>query len=191
MLVETFEATELDHEGTPECEAEALELINSLGLEGQRELLTESREGVVRCPYRKMTQQEAWAYGVICPKVSPLKKFSDGPIPVRVLQVAAHANGLFDEVEVWSAKDADIKDPVLVGIKKKGYERERFLLARWGDELLPFGEVLAGATVRFKQQYKAACSTLLGAAQSALTAIDSIEGDALYAKSLPSTWTSY
>ena len=58
MLVETYEVTEIDAEGTPECEAEASELIEKLGLEGQRKLYRENGNQQTRIPYRKMTAEE-------------------------------------------------------------------------------------------------------------------------------------
>lgn len=151
MLVETFEVTETYSDGSVECEAEALELIEKLGLEGQQKLVAGDGESRVRSPYRKMTKEEAVIYQALCPQESALAEFSESAIPVRVLQVAAHAVDLFDHLIVWSAENADVKDPILVGFNGSKYSTtERFILARWGAELLPLSELakLAGEKIR-------------------------------------------
>lgn len=91
MLVETFELEEVA-EQPPELEAEAVALIEKLGLDGQQ----------TRIPYRKMTEEETFVYGILCPMRTPLKKYKEGPIPLRVLQVAAHATdvGMLDRKSV-------------------------------------------------------------------------------------------
>ena len=116
MLVETYEVTEIDAEGTPECEAEASELIEKLGLEGQRKLYRENGNQQTRIPYRKMTAEEKFVFKEVMPRQVELKKYEDGPIPVRVLQIAAHANDLFNHVVVWCPKTSDEKDPLPVGL---------------------------------------------------------------------------
>ncbi len=95
MLVETFEAIETDAGGEVECDAEAIALIEELGLEGQRKLINKTGDAPARNPYRKMSIQERFAFRALMPKHVALDKYSDGPIPLRVLQVAAHAKGMF------------------------------------------------------------------------------------------------
>lgn len=191
MLVETFEQTEVDHEGQPECEPEAVALIEKLGLEGQQKLVKRDESGESkRTPYRKMTKEEMFVYRQLCPKVSKLKSYADGPIPLRVLQVAAHAHHLFDEVEVWSAQDSDVKDPVLVGINRSpgqfgGTDYSHFLLARWGDELEAFPVCLAKAIEKFRAAYKSKASQIIAQMQAAIVNIDGVAGDLLYETSLP------
>ncbi|HXJ41373.1 MAG TPA: hypothetical protein VNH18_18975 [Bryobacteraceae bacterium] len=137
MLVETYEVTEVDGEGTPECEAEAKRLIDALELEGQQSLYA-AGETTVRSPYRKMTAQEKFVYSQICPRKMSLKKYDDRPVPVRILQVAAHATPIYDHVYVWCPANADEPDPVLVGMNGADYtSHELFLLARWGEVLEP------------------------------------------------------
>lgn len=159
MLVETYEVPEVDVEGQVECDAEAIALIESLGLEGQQKLLRKNEEddsATTRCPYRKMTKEEAFAYKQLCPEVTSLHKYADGPIPLRVLQVAAHGKEFFQKLEVWHPKNADEKDPILVGINSSGNTTERFILARWGEVLEPLSDCLAEAVLKFRATYKAA-----------------------------------
>ena len=50
----------------------------------------------------------------------------------------------FKSLEVWHSENADVKDPVLVGIRNpfgKSWETERDILARWGEVLAPLAEL--------------------------------------------------
>ncbi len=143
VLIETYEMTETSAEdGLPECETEALDLIQRLGLTGQQTLLTGPKGE--RSPYRKMTAEEHKVYSVLMGKKTAIREYSDGAIPLRVLQIAAHAQGIYKRIEVWHAPNADIKDPVLVGVNGDTYgKQEFFLLARWGEALAPFAELMA------------------------------------------------
>lgn len=150
MKVETYEAISLDEQnGTvinEEVSEEALALIESLDLQGQRQLIAErtvdAEEGVsvaTRNPYRLMTAEESAIYSALMPKHVDLADYSDGSIPLRALQVAAHAKSLrvFDRIEVWCPKDPRQPDPVLVGWIGNRYSSDRkcFILARWGEVL--------------------------------------------------------
>ena len=188
MLVETFEVPEIDCTGEVECEAEAVALIEQLGLEGQRQLLRNNDAGdTERNPYRKMSKYEAFVYRHCCPKITALNKYADGPIPLRVLQVAAHAKDLFKGIAVWSTVDADLKDPLLVGWNGT-YETsplEVYLLARWGDELEPFSKLSEVASRKFREKCKASASKILSRCQSYLARIDSMDGEVLADESEP------
>ena len=132
MDVETYEAIETTIDGI-ETSDEAIALIEQLGLEGQKSLLVKDEDGNEdRIPYRQMTRQEKRIYEFICPSKTELSKYSESPIPVRVMQVAAHAQQYFDHLMVWHP-EGNIKDPVLVGIKGSQWSGEIFILARWGE----------------------------------------------------------
>lgn len=138
MKVETFEDEEVAREH-PEVTDEAMRLIESLGLDGQRELVapkTEEAPDPNRNPYRKMTKEERFVYGVLCPDKADIGRYSRSAIPLRVLQVAEHARAYFKELKVWDKQDGSIKDPVLVGYSDS--HGAHFLLARWGEELDTF-----------------------------------------------------
>lgn len=152
MQVETYEVVETDAvTGEPECEADALALIDKLDLEGQRELIRPAGGSAERIPYRRMNSQEQFVYRQLLPERAMLKTYRTAPIPLRVLQVAAHAVELFDNVQVWSTKNP-AKDPVLVGWNGSQHESnpEYFILARWGEVLEPFAELCAAAVRKFK-----------------------------------------
>lgn len=145
MKVETYEAISVDDPNgamiNEEVSEEALALIETLKLEGQRELLSERSVGtnvvVKRNPYRKMTAEESAIFGAILPRRVELAQYSDGPIPLRVLQIAAHATELFGKIVVWCPAEPHHPDPLLVGLQKEDWRETPFILARWGDVLEP------------------------------------------------------
>ncbi|QDT41091.1 hypothetical protein Pan241w_11500 [Gimesia alba] len=181
MLVETYETPEVDEQGTVECEAEALELIESLDLEGQRELTRQTEDGEVkRVPYPKVTKEQGVVIQAVCPKETKLNEYSDQAIPLRILQVAAHAKDLFDYLVVWHPENADEKDPYLIGCNGESWSssRELYLLARWGEELLPWGEMVtkAGALIRGKRLTK--LREIVSLAKAAIEATESADPEA-------------
>jgi len=142
--VEIFEVEEVRTE-TVEQSAEALQLIESLGLDGQRPQVVENQTAIaVRFPYRLMTDEELFVYSHLCPQRTPAKNYSDEPIPLEVLKTMSYAKSLNDKrithFEIWSAETVKVKDPILVA-RDGPYGSKNYLLARWGTELLPL-EVL-------------------------------------------------
>lgn len=180
MQVETYEVTELDATGELECEADAVNLIEELGLTGQQELISGHGKTKQRMPYRKMTAEEFRVYDTIFERKANIKTYGDEPIPLRVLQVAAHAKDVYDELQVWHKPNADIKDPILVGVKKgAGYgERELFLLARWGDILQPWGEIVKLAAGILRENLRNVLQETIDTATSRLAAMGSVPDEA-------------
>lgn len=136
MKVETYEAQEVSAEH-PECTDEARNLMESLGLSGQLRLVSEPEPGqsAAPFPYRKMTMEEGVVYGLLCPAMTDLKNYAETQVPLRVLQVAAHAREHFRSLMVLHPLGIE-KDPVLIGCKGETYQRDQwFILARWGEEL--------------------------------------------------------
>lgn len=173
MSVETFECTETASEPIEMAE-EAISLIESLGLDGQRELVR-PREGQARgerFPYREMTDEEEFVYRVLCPEAYPIKEYSRSPIPVRVLQVAAHAQEFFDSIVVWDKASADTKDPVLVGIRKVDSREHNYILARWGNELDEWPAMLKQALDKHRQSLKAQCERAIAELRACAQTLD-------------------
>ncbi len=159
MLVETYECEETATE-TPELADEAMAIIDKLELTGQREMSARKDAGD-RCPYRKMEADEMFIFGELCPQKTELKKYADSPIPIRVLQIAAHATDYFDNLVVWHPSAAAEKDPVLVGMKKPKtgeWRQEAFILARWGSVL----EEMPALTKKALAAYRARIAAYIG-----------------------------
>lgn len=146
MQVETFECQETAAEPI-EATEEAVRLIEELGLEGQLSLVRPRVDGApaARCPYRQITAEEQFVYETLCPTKYDLGLYSASPIPLRVLQIAAHVKslGIVKRLEVWDKETSLVQDPVLVGHIHDRYEYDSskiktFILARWGEVLETF-----------------------------------------------------
>jgi len=166
IQIETFEAAPIGCGTQPELEEiqspEAQALIEALELTGQQNLIRERDTGdgdtvATVNPYRRMTLEEERVYRAICPAVSRLERFDAGPIPLRVLQLAAHAKTFFSRLEVWHSELHVIEDPVLVGRMpnpERSWEERIYLLARWGATLLPFEELRVQAATRIAARWR-------------------------------------
>jgi len=177
MQVETFEVTEVTSDGKCDTEKkeEAQKLIIDLGLEGQEGYygLSDKTSDVV--PYRKMTKDEGFIYRTLCPGRCGLSDFSESPIPLRVLQVAAHAQslGYFTSLRVWHAENADVKDPVLVGIIGDAYfAKQIYLLARWGEVLESLEVMKEKALKIWRESTKATIQEELADLSSVMQTVD-------------------
>lgn len=122
---------------------EAKALCEKLGALGQETFY--GVENASPCPYRKMTKQEFAVYKTVLPVRETIDKFDAGPIPLRVLQIGAHAMELLPgTLVVWHAgvgKD----DPLLTLRQGSEYNGEYYLLARWADELEEFSVLMKRA----------------------------------------------
>jgi len=140
MQVETYECQETAAEPI-EATEEAIGLIESLGLEGQRSLISPADDAPAkRCPYSEMSKEQRRVFEALCPTQVKVEEYSAGPIPLRALQVLAHAQslGMFDKIQVWDRESSTVVDPVLIGCVKDAtysWTAKWFLLARWGEHL--------------------------------------------------------
>jgi hypothetical protein len=165
MQVETYECSETAAEPIEACE-EAVQIMDDLGLDGQKSLVTQPEdEAAKRCPYRAMTKEEEFVFGVLCPTRTKIAQYQSGPIPLRVLQVAAHANSLaiYTALEVWHVGERPDPDPVLIGRIGGEYDwniKARHLLARWSDELESWPVLVKRAAERKRQQVTDAFAVL-------------------------------
>lgn len=186
MQIETFEQTEVvGGKLEDENSAEALALIETLGLHGQIAMTTKTKENVsVRCPYRVMTKKESRVYEHLYPNKVSIENYRDSMIPLRVLQVAAHAKSLniYKSITVW-CEDGRPTDPVLVGDIKTGeWQTETHILARWGDALESFDVLYQKAKALLIEDYrmkmievKRKCDDILASTES--KAVDHLNGE--------------
>lgn len=170
MAVEIYLEPELEEMvQNPEVEAEWKALVEELGLEGQAKLIAK-REGTdvnkKASPYIHLNKKYANIFSVLCPEVVDYKKYDKTTIPREVLKEIAlcEKEGYFDAIKIWY--DDASPDPFVVGYIKDGsYNYIRHLIARFGDELLPF-EVLE------EKAYNRIKKTLKADLENALSAID-------------------
>lgn len=184
MQVETFEVQEVQQCAT---NAEALEtvkgFIDSLGLEGQAKFYGVGQEQSTICPYRKITAQEKMVYKTLCPVEVGIGKYAEGPIPLRILQVATHAKTVLEsgcELVVWHPANGDIKDPVLLGKIKVGtWDYHYYLLARWGEVLEEFAVLQAHAVKITVEELKAQADRAQAELTGALASLEAMATSAI------------
>jgi hypothetical protein len=95
----------------------------------------------------------------------------------RILQIASHAKGLFDSLIVWHKQSPAVKDPVLIGIKAKpdrSWERETFILARWGEVLEEWPALVKVAMSTWRERTRDALAKLQSEVGNATANIESL-----------------
>lgn len=172
MNIETFEIEEHD-DASPQVEAEAVELIKALKLEGQESLVVKEAKVPLRIQYPEMTEQELVVYEALFPTKTPVQKYSAGIMPVRVLQVVAHAQEQFERVEVWHKKVRD-PDPILVGWAGQQYRQKPYLLARWGEALQPFKALVDEARTVIRERWTSRLKHNIAQMQGHLNGVDAL-----------------
>lgn len=186
MQVETYEVISLDEQNgsiiNEEVSEEALALIESLGLEGQKALvhktaIADDEMTEQRMPYREMTLEEQRVFGTLFPQRTAIDRYAAGPIPLRALQVAAHANSCgVERIEVWHSR-IPAADPVLVGYTKhptRSWGSRTMLLARWGTALDSFDTLRQQATETLRTKVRSQLEAGKAQVDAALTSVDAL-----------------
>lgn len=139
VLIEDWTCREVADQ--PELEDEAKRIVHDLKLEGQQQLIAACGN---RVPFKMLTREQNFVFKELCPETSKLDKYNRCAIPTRVLAIAEVASKLggdtpfFNELVVLDTDAAYDPDPILLGVHYlEGYswQRQEFLLARWGAEL--------------------------------------------------------
>jgi hypothetical protein len=171
MAVEVYLEPELEEMvGSVEVTEEWKQLAEELGMEGQLKLITpKSGEESDKnpSPYIHMNAKAERVFAILCPEVVDYKKYDKSTIPRDVLREIAMAERLkfFDKICIWY--DDASPDPLVVGYIKMGsYEYVKHMIARFGDELLPFEELERKSINRLKKR-------MTDKLKSSLSAIDS------------------
>ncbi len=199
MQVETYEVNEVTSDGeVDKLDDAAVALITKMGLRGQERLVGAKDDGQVAVlPYQEMTAEEVAVYEALFPQKDDLSDYAAGPLPLRVLQVAAFAKdrGWFNRLQVWHKRAGSAKeDPVLVGVighpQHPTLDRQKFLLARWGDALKPYRDLLAEAAASARASLRGAIAKTHADLNGVLAVVDSIpDGAAVrWVSSPPRLW---
>lgn len=146
IQVEIYDERELNPATlTREDDAEALAIIAELGLSKQ------THEDGVRIAYPKPTVDQSFTMSVLFPQKSKLEDYDAGTIPLRVLKElrSYRAEHPDHRLYVLHAPPAVVRDPVLIACDNvnawnDGPSQCR-MIARWGDALAPWGELLGEA----------------------------------------------
>jgi len=174
MAVEVYLEEELrELAENPEVNAEWKALVESLQLSGQLQLISGGEKSAI--PFPQMNDGMKRVYNTLCPKETALPSYSSGTIPLRVLSAAAlckeqnyFAGGLW----VWS--DEAAPDPILVGKISTSYSSPIHLIARWGDELRSYPELVKLAIERKIKLSRAKLEEEIEDNKSALARLDSL-----------------
>ena len=160
IQVETYEIEDAKHSdaSTMALDAEASELIEKLGLSGQKSL--QNPETLTRCPYPVAEEETLILFRALNSESCKPEEYSLDPIPVRVLQVLAHAKDLnfFSSFTIWYPNSARVEDPVLVASRtwrRPGMNwdcTDTYVLARWGKMLQPLEKLRKEALVNLREQ---------------------------------------
>ena len=168
MAVEIYLEPELEEMiQNPEVEAEWKSLVEELGLEGQSKLIAQREstgEDKKASPYIHLNKKYANVFSVLCPEVVDYKKYDKTTIPREVLKEIAlcEKEGYFDHIRIWY--DDASPDPFVIGYIKDGsYSWIRHIIARFGDELLPFEILEEKAYNRLKKNIKSQLENSLAA----------------------------
>ena len=149
-----------------ESENESL-IINDSDLAKYNELALElgltTKENVEQknCPvvYPILNDAMQRQLKALCPSNVTIEKYTRSTIPLEILQVYKFCkeNNMFDEVKVWF--DDKQLDPLVIGYnwpteesKNKGYnwQKNKYLIARWGDCAKEIPELLNDGFERIK-----------------------------------------
>jgi hypothetical protein len=137
--------------------AEYHELTTELGLQ----TVEQSQEQKVPNVYAFLNSAMTKQLHAICPKHAAVVDYKKSTIPVEVLKVLKFAkdNNMYEGYEVWY-NDID-PDPLLIGWnyssdtareKQYGWQKDRFLMARWGDCAMELPELLQVGFNKLKQE---------------------------------------
>ena len=175
MAVEIYLEPELEEMvGSVEVTEEWKQLAEELGMEGQLKLIApKSGEESDKnpSPYIHMNAKAERVFAILCPEVVDYKKYDKSTIPRDVLREIAMAERLkfFDKICIWY--DDASPDPLVVGYIQVGtYEYVKHMIARFGDELLPFEELERKSINRLKKR-------ITDKLKSSLSAIDATVDD--------------
>ena len=157
MAVEIYLEPELEEMvGSEEVTAEWKQLAEELGMEGQLKLITpksSDENDKNPSPYIHMNKKAENVFAILCPEVVDYKKYDKSTIPREVLKEIALAEKekFFDKICIWY--DDASPDPLVVGYIKVGtYEYVKHMIARFGDEVLPFEVLEQKAINRLKKR---------------------------------------
>ena len=171
MAVEIYLEPELEEMvGSVEVTEEWRQLAEELGMEGQLKLIAPKLEGEENknpSPYIHMNAKAERVFAILCPEVVDYKKYDKSTIPRQVLREIAIAEKeqFFDKICIWY--DDASPDPLVVGYIKMGnYDYVKHMIARFGDELLPFEELERKSIIRLKKR-------MTDRLKSAISSIDS------------------
>lgn len=120
--------------------------VEKLGLNGQQKMIQRDNNPSV---YILMNQSLKAIFSILCPSTVEYKNYDKSTIPLEVLREIAlcEKEGYFAKIYIWW-DDVQL-DPIVVGKVTTDYSSPLHIIARWGDEVLPFEELKVKAQNRY------------------------------------------
>ena len=163
MAVQEFMIDEVKDIAENEGKAtEWSELVEKLGLEGQRQLCSAAPTSPI--PFPHMNKEMIRVYEVLCPSKMLIKDYNKTTIPTRVLEIAGlcFMKEYFGKIEIWY--DDKAPDPIVVGCDGE----DKYILARWAAEIEEYAVLRKKAIERKSREMKAKLEQSLYEARTAL-----------------------
>jgi len=138
-----------------------------LGLEGQ---MTLCKEGKSPIPFMWMNEGLMNMFKVLCGKSMDFKEYDKAPIPMEAMGLIGLAvkEQYFDEIYI-RYDDVD-PDPIAIGVAGK----EKYLIARWGDERLSLEQLREKAVMRWAEKARRKLNESIAQAQADLDGIQQL-----------------
>ena len=169
MITQIF--IEPEQEKPEESSREWEQLCIGLGL--QKQLKKVGKIEKVPIPYMKLDHRMSRVFRMLCPQRESYTAYEAGTLPLDVVQEIQRCkeNEWFPMIEIWY--DDKSPDPFLIGYDGKKGEANKFLIARWGDELQPFEQLVIKAINCYKTAYTRALTLLIMDCEARKQDIDS------------------
>lgn len=154
MAIEIYLQPELEELViTPEKKEEWETKIEELGLDGQKKLTKNSHKDAAS-PYTFMNEQMKLVFQTLCPTRAEVEKYDKSVIPIDILSHVAlcKQEGYFAKLEIWY--DNKSPDPILIGYLTNTYGSPLHLIGRWGDEIIPYEQLVEKAIRRYTESFK-------------------------------------
>jgi hypothetical protein len=149
------------------------EKVKTLGLDGQLKLTKNSPKDSAS-PYTFMNEQMKLVFGTLCPTKATVEAYDKSAIPLDVLSHIAlcKQEGYFAKLEIWY--DNKSPDPVLVGHLATSYSSPLHIIARWGDEVVPYEQLVEKAIARYTNGFILAAKDTFNQCERAIKDADTI-----------------
>lgn len=187
--VEVFDCREMAGAGIMSDER-VIELVATGLFKGQWQYVKkDDNDAMSVVSYREMNMEEKAVYETLLPTKIKVWQYSASPMPARIMELAQELAGDFKEIEVWHQR-SEVKDPILVGIRngENSWERSCFLIARWGEELLPFSVLREKAKAILLRDWKSHGKIALEGIRAFLDSLDEHVDEHLSGNHQPTPW---
>lgn len=158
MQVQELYDVEVENQA-PDYNAEAVKILEELGLTAQLDLYKkndETKQHEPSFPFTIASNEQLFVYKSHFPKTVPLEEYNE-LMPFRVLEILklAKESNKFTFFQVWTTGSGSYRnDPVLVGVITEGEGwstvAKFYLLACWGDALESYAVLKQKAVDKFK-----------------------------------------